>query len=663
MAELGFGPTLPEMQQIVKEYVVANGIETSFKNNTPGYDWAVSFMKRHRLSLKKSGLMQIARKNVTSDPFVIYGFYDMLQKEVERLGIKDHPECFWNCDESGFPTDPSRWKTVGPVGSKTVRVTCGPNRENITVLAVCSANGNALDPLVIFKGKNLQSTWRGKKGLPDTFYGVSDSGWMTTKIFNDWFQHFAEKTKDTRPLLLLFDGHLTHMSIDTIDLAIEENISIIKLPAHCTDLLQPLDVCCFSPLKCYYEKLLSDHVHKTGAREPLQKRDFVDMVCTVWHDGLSEKNVKAGFSATGIYPVDKLKYKIGRLDQIKLKTYNKWKAIGSPLGKDGSPDLTNVRVTTTPLREELPQRDATNMKPTSTPNSSLLDSSAASGSSVSETLSPNSSRLQKEPRALLGLLQKHAPPGMKYSLNLVPTETETSFEEIIRARGRPANEQQTAKRQRMSMHGAVLTDENFRNQIKDKEDIAKAKEQKKQSKLQSKKDKNVIGTGKGHAKKRFKATDILEESSEDENNESFEAGKIDPNCEETYLQEESEDDSDMAVKQVIAIDEENIGQYYAVFWKKPRAYYWGKLQKVFADDADDDADSGEFNFLQRKGISTDPSRIFYDWPTQTDMDIVDLGRCFYGPTQPIVETVSRGKTLLKFECEADVMEAFKNLPM
>ena len=41
--------------------------------------------------------MQLARKNVTSDPFVVHGHYEMLKKEVERLGIQERPECFYNC--------------------------------------------------------------------------------------------------------------------------------------------------------------------------------------------------------------------------------------------------------------------------------------------------------------------------------------------------------------------------------------------------------------------------------------------------------------------------------------------------------------------------------------------------------------------------------------
>jgi len=54
-----------------------------------------------------------------------------------------------------------------------------------------------------------------------------------------------------------------HTSIETIGLARKENASIEKLPAHCTDLLQPLDVNCFAPLK-YYEKALLQYIQQAG---------------------------------------------------------------------------------------------------------------------------------------------------------------------------------------------------------------------------------------------------------------------------------------------------------------------------------------------------------------------------------------------------------------
>ncbi|XP_068229740.1 uncharacterized protein [Palaemon carinicauda] len=151
----------------------------------------------------------------------------------------------------------------------------------------------------------MQSTWKSTQDIPGTQYAVSENGWMTTPIFEDIFKYFVDETKDRRPLLLIFDGHISHTSIATFELAKEENISILKLPAHCTDVLQPLDVACFAPLKNYYQYALNDHVNKTGAREPLRKCGFVNMLCSVWEKRLSPQNIKKGFESTGIYPCNR----------------------------------------------------------------------------------------------------------------------------------------------------------------------------------------------------------------------------------------------------------------------------------------------------------------------------------------------------------------------
>ena len=76
--------------------------------------------------------MQLARKSVTSDPFVVYGFYDQLGKLINKMGLADKPSSIYNMNETGFPTDPSKAKTIGTKGAKTVRITHGAGRENIT---------------------------------------------------------------------------------------------------------------------------------------------------------------------------------------------------------------------------------------------------------------------------------------------------------------------------------------------------------------------------------------------------------------------------------------------------------------------------------------------------------------------------------------------------
>ena len=81
MIEIGFGFTLTELREIGQDYIQLKQLKTWFVNDYPGYDWTTSFLKRHKLSLKKGDKMQLPRENVTLDPFVVYGYYEMLKKK------------------------------------------------------------------------------------------------------------------------------------------------------------------------------------------------------------------------------------------------------------------------------------------------------------------------------------------------------------------------------------------------------------------------------------------------------------------------------------------------------------------------------------------------------------------------------------------------------
>ena len=211
-------------------------------------------MFRNNLSKKKANLISAARKACTSNPFIINDFFDTIEKIIMEKNLSENQ--IWNCDELGFPTDPTRSKVISVRGEVAYKTTWGASRENNSTLAACNAAGRALDPLIIFTGKNFQSTWRGKKTLPNTTYGVSQNGWMDTEIFYQWFVEFTKQVEE-RPLLLIYDGHLSHISIKLIEKAIHEDISLMKLPPHVTDKLQPLDVCGFGPLKREWMTLLN----------------------------------------------------------------------------------------------------------------------------------------------------------------------------------------------------------------------------------------------------------------------------------------------------------------------------------------------------------------------------------------------------------------------
>ena len=152
MCTLGFSPTKDQIKDLVKEYVEGHNIKTPFNNNRPGKDWIRLFMNRNKLSLKKANMISSARKSATSNPFVIYDFYDVIEKIIKENNLG--PKQIWNCDESGFPHDPSKCMSVTVKGQVAYKVTCGSGRENTTTLAVVNAAGRVLDPLMRFRIQN-----------------------------------------------------------------------------------------------------------------------------------------------------------------------------------------------------------------------------------------------------------------------------------------------------------------------------------------------------------------------------------------------------------------------------------------------------------------------------------------------------------------------------
>ena len=81
--------------------------------------------------------------------------------------------------------------------------------------AAISAAGDVLEPLVVFKGAYVMSGWHNEDyhGMVD----VTPNGWMTADVFFKWFKHFAEVVT-ARPLILICDGHSSHLSYETIKL-------------------------------------------------------------------------------------------------------------------------------------------------------------------------------------------------------------------------------------------------------------------------------------------------------------------------------------------------------------------------------------------------------------------------------------------------------------
>ena len=55
--------------------------------------------------------------------------------------------------------------------------------------------------------------------LPGTAFHASDTGWVNTELFIKWFEFFLLQISPSRPVLLILDGHSSHIAIEAIELA------------------------------------------------------------------------------------------------------------------------------------------------------------------------------------------------------------------------------------------------------------------------------------------------------------------------------------------------------------------------------------------------------------------------------------------------------------
>lgn len=333
-AKAGFPCDKNELLDLIQEYVKLNNLETQFIDSRPGSDWYYSFLKRHtNLSLKKPEHLQQCRKDARR-PQVIYSFYEDLCNTFTRLGITLLEQaCFvLNADETGFKSDPSRLRAIGQKGKPLSRVSGGSGRESTTVLACVGADGSVLPPLVLFKGAAVQARWVSEKAYPGTLYAVSKNGWMEEAQFFTWFSKgFIPHVKNLRELknlpnqaaVLIYDGHASHISVRIVEEAISNNITLIRLPSHLTDMLQPLDKCVFGPVKTFWEKKLIAYGKKQMGKGTgrLSKMELVTLLAEVWTHAIKPTNIISGFKNCGIFPVDKTKFPLEFFGKRDLDEY------------------------------------------------------------------------------------------------------------------------------------------------------------------------------------------------------------------------------------------------------------------------------------------------------------------------------------------------------
>ncbi|XP_068567903.1 uncharacterized protein [Cebidichthys violaceus] len=190
-----------------------------------------------------------------------------------------------------------------PRGTKRAYKQAQGTREHFTVLACLNAAGEDVPPFIIYKGGYPGGPYN-KEGVPDALYGKSPAGYMDSELFRKWFVgHFLKFAAQERPLLLIMDGHQSHLDPELVRAAQREGVILLCLPPHTSHILQPLDVSFFGPLKANFSGVTGDLLAVSHSFL-VSKKEFSRVLRDSYQRVKDRRLVVAGFRRCGLYPLD-----------------------------------------------------------------------------------------------------------------------------------------------------------------------------------------------------------------------------------------------------------------------------------------------------------------------------------------------------------------------
>jgi hypothetical protein len=105
----------------------------------------------------------------------------------------------------------------------------------ISIMLCGSGVGKMLPPYIVYKGLNMYAPWC-KRGVKNTQYGSTKSGWFDIITFTDWFVNvfLPVARRLMEKVWLLGDNLSSNISIEIINLCRENIFAFGCLPANST---------------------------------------------------------------------------------------------------------------------------------------------------------------------------------------------------------------------------------------------------------------------------------------------------------------------------------------------------------------------------------------------------------------------------------------------
>lgn len=300
-----YGLTSIETRELAFQYAKKNNktVPRAWETNArAGRDWFYGFMQRHPLvsSIQKpkikwlSQASEFKKKNIGD-------FFDNLESLMQCY--KFPVESIYNCEKIGLTTVHKASNLVALKEAKQVdKLTPAERSTLVTMNVAANASGNVIPPFLVFPRMHFEKCMI-KNAPPGTNATAHSSGWLTSKNFEIWLDHFIRHSKSSmkNPVLLLMDNRDIHNSINILDKIKANGVVLLTFPPHCNHKLQPLGRSVYGPFKHYYNKACKSW-QRNNPGKAMTIYDVAENLGYAFPKAFTCENIIAGFRVAGIMP-------------------------------------------------------------------------------------------------------------------------------------------------------------------------------------------------------------------------------------------------------------------------------------------------------------------------------------------------------------------------
>ena len=316
MDYLGYGYTKKDILLIATDYAIS--LNKYPKSLCLGKNWFKKFKRRFPdVNPKKQQTLAMERENATSAG-TVHIYYTNLKAMLDSGDISGEPSSIYILDEVVLPMEQNAEDVyVKHAPSDTGESDSG--EKSFTLIGCANATGSLVPPYIVLPGKKWSDSYL-EGTCPGSDGECSQDGDTNTLVFSNYFnKHFRKFVpfgKDSKPIVVLYDGQKLNLVLTLKTFGEENNIMFFVLPPHVSSVVE-LNLDCFHPLIEVFSKESCLYLRKKNELS-LENIEVGRLASKAYLKTMTPAALSAAFKRIGVYPFDSSVVRQSEIDDRAL---------------------------------------------------------------------------------------------------------------------------------------------------------------------------------------------------------------------------------------------------------------------------------------------------------------------------------------------------------